>query len=126
MWVVLLTVIWVLGVPALFFAGVMQSFTFAPDYRPRDPAGSWLHLGAAAAAVLLPLLAAVVAYRANRLILGSVYLVLTVLALVPAGLTVHSAGQDLGWFRPAPAPATPGPPGYCVEHRGGDTRCPGG
>ena len=59
-------------------------------------------------------------------ILGSVYLVLAVLALVPAGLTVHSAGQDLGWFRPSPAPATPGPPGYCVEHSGGDTRCPGG
>ncbi|WP_431924823.1 hypothetical protein [Micromonospora wenchangensis] len=32
-------------------------------------------------------------------------------------------GEDL---TPVPEATTPGPPTHCVEHSGGDNRCPGG
>ncbi|MGW3894099.1 hypothetical protein ACWD6L_02785 [Micromonospora profundi] len=48
---------------------------------------------------------------------------LTVVIAVPAAPIAVLTVRDLD---PAPAPTTPGPPGHCVEHSGGDTRCPGG
>ncbi|WP_343442504.1 hypothetical protein [Micromonospora schwarzwaldensis] len=74
-------------------------------------------------AVAGPVLIALVAYHLRLVRTAIAFLVLAVGLTVPAlPIAVH-AGRDLD---PAPAPTTPGPPGHCVEHSGGDTRCPGG
>lgn len=51
------------------------------------------------------------------------FLVLTLVIAVPAVPFAVLAGRDLD---PGLAVTTPGPPGHCVEHSGGDTRCLGG
>jgi hypothetical protein len=124
-WVALLTLAWFLAVPTLVLTGILDSLTFTSEPNPDHRTGSLLLLAAAVVAVLLPLLAAVLAFRASRPVLGTVYALLTLFLLLPAGLTAREAAQDLGGYQPA-VPQPPGPPGHCVEHSGGDTRCPGG
>ncbi|MFG3577890.1 hypothetical protein [Micromonospora chersina] len=80
-------------------------------------------LVAALVATVGPALLALVAYRLRLVRTAVVFLVLTVVIAVPAVPFAVLAGRDLD---PAPAVTTPGPPGHCVEHSGGDTRCPGG
>ncbi|MDG4758588.1 hypothetical protein [Micromonospora sp. WMMD710] len=69
-----------------------------------------------------PAVIALVAYRLRLKRTAVVFLVLTVVIAVPAVPIAVLSGWDLD---SAPAP-TPGPPGHCVEHSGGDNRCPGG
>ncbi|SCL50195.1 hypothetical protein GA0070603_0929 [Micromonospora chersina] len=80
-------------------------------------------LVAAFVATAGPALIALVAYQLRLVRTAVVFLVLTVVIAVPAVPFAVLAGRDLD---PAPAVTTPGPPGHCVEHSGGDTRCPGG
>ncbi|MFG1676166.1 hypothetical protein [Micromonospora sp. NPDC049282] len=80
-------------------------------------------LVAASVATAGPTLIALVAYRLRLVRTAAVFLVLAIVIAVPAVPFAVLAGRDLA---PAPAATTPGPPGYCVEHSGGDTRCPGG
>jgi hypothetical protein len=124
-WVALLTLAWFLAVPALVLTGIFSSFSLGVEQNPEHREGALLFLAAAAVGVLLPLLATVLAYRGNRPILGTVYAVLTLFLIVPALVITLSSAKELGWYRPA-SPEPPGPPGHCVEHSGGDTRCPGG
>ncbi|MCG5446005.1 hypothetical protein NIE79_004535 [Micromonospora sp. NIE79] len=70
-----------------------------------------------------PVLIALVAYQLRQVRTAVVFLVLAAVIAVPAVPFAVLAGRDLN---PAPAATTPGPPGHCVEHSGGDTRCPGG
>ncbi|MGC3862221.1 hypothetical protein ACPSM1_18740 [Micromonospora chersina] len=80
-------------------------------------------LVAALAATAGPALIALVAFQLRLVRTAVVFLVLTVVIAVPAVPFAVLAGRDLD---PAPAVTTPGAPGHCVEHSGGDTRCPGG
>ncbi|NES27948.1 hypothetical protein GCE86_09725 [Micromonospora terminaliae] len=80
-------------------------------------------LVAALVATAGPALIALVAYQLRLVRTAVVFLVLAVVIAVPAVPFALLAGRDLD---PAPAVTTPGPPGHCVEHSGGDTRCPGG
>ncbi|MEU1249144.1 hypothetical protein [Micromonospora arida] len=80
-------------------------------------------LVAALVATAGPALIALVAHQLRLVRTTVVFLALTVVIAVPAFPFAVSAGRGL---HPAPAAATPGPPGPCVEPSGGDTRCPGG
>jgi hypothetical protein len=53
---------------------------------------------------------------------GWVFFLLAVALMLALG--AGGAFRTQEW--PEPEPEGPGPPGYCVEHSGGDTRCPGG
>jgi hypothetical protein len=125
-WVALLTLAWFLAVPALVLIGFFESLTFGTGTPRGGDSGPWLLLAAAVVSVLLPLLAAVLAFRGSRPVLGTVYALLTLALLLPAGLTAMETSQDLGWYQPAPPEPPPGPPGRCMEHSGGEATCPGG
>ncbi|MFJ8689551.1 hypothetical protein [Micromonospora wenchangensis] len=70
-----------------------------------------------------PAIIALVAYQLRLARTAVVFLVLAVVIAVPALPFAVRVGQDL---TPVPEATTPGPPGHCVEHSGGDNRCPGG
>jgi hypothetical protein len=64
---------------------------------------------------------------ADPLLGAIVYGILATLLAIPAGLMVIGSVRTLNSTpTPTPTPAPPTGPGYCVEHSGGDTRCPGG
>jgi hypothetical protein len=125
-WVALLTLAWVIAVPVLLVTGITESWSFTSEPNPNRSTGSLLLLTAAVIAVLLPLLATVLAFRGARPVVGTVYALLTLALLLPAGLTVRSTAEDLGGHHPAAPESPPGPPGRCMEHSGGEATCPGG
>jgi hypothetical protein len=80
-------------------------------------AGLWL----AAVLAVGPVLLAVLARAARMRRTFGVFVVLAVL-LVPAG-AVAASGSWRTLHPPAPPPPAPT---HCMEHSGGDSRCPGG
>ena len=124
-WVAVLSLLWFVTVPPLVLFGFFASLSFTVEPNPDAGRGAVCFVAAGILTVLLPLAAALVAYRGRRPALGGVYLVLTLLLSVP-GVALAGTGADtLGGPDPAPPPA-PRTPGGCQEHSGGDTRCPGG
>ena len=121
-WVALLTLAWFLTVPVLVVSAAGKLLSFTSEPNPDHRTGSLLLLAAAALAVLLPLLASVLAYRGGRSVLGTVYALLTLVLLLPAGVATMGVTRDSGGQPAAP----PGPPGMCMDHSGGQGECPGG
>jgi hypothetical protein len=117
MWVGLLTLAWLIATPVL----LLLFFTSA--LREDNRASSLYLLAAAAAGVLLPVLAAVLAFRVGKQAMGTTYAVFAVLVLVPAIYLIIAVSDTFGGNQPA---TPPGPPGHCVEHSGGQAECPGG
>ena len=74
-----------------------------------------------------PAVVALVTYRPRLVRTAVIFLVLiaviAVIAVPAVPIAVLTTSRDLA---PAPAAWTPVPPWHCVEHSGGDTRCPGG
>ena len=124
-WVAVLSLLWFVTVPPLVLYGFFAGLSFSSQPNPDEGKGAVCFVAAGLLTVLLPLIATVVAFGGGRPALGGVYLVLTLLLAVPGvGLTLGGL-QTLGGPGPAPA-STPGGPGGCQEHSGGDTQCPGG
>ncbi|MEU4474942.1 hypothetical protein [Micromonospora sp. NPDC023888] len=129
--VALLVLLWICGLiaAALWWVGIiLEQWSASYDNQPSElddiqRRASLALLIAALVATAGPALVALVAYQLRLVRTAVVFLVLTVVIAVPAVPLAASAGQGLD---PAPAATTPGPPGYCMEHSGGDTRCPGG
>ncbi|WP_430503101.1 hypothetical protein ACQRWP_16375 [Micromonospora trifolii] len=127
----LLALVWVCGLiaAAMWWVGIgLEQWSVSYGDRPAEfedlkRQASVALLVAAMVATAGPLLIALVAYQLRRARTAVVFLVLTAVIAVPAVPIAVLAGRDLD---PAPAATTPGPPGHCVEHSGGDTRCPGG
>ncbi|MFG1677571.1 hypothetical protein [Micromonospora sp. NPDC049282] len=126
-----LVLVWVCGLiaTAMWWAGIgLQQWSVSYGDQPGEFAdlkrrASLALLVAASVATVGPALIALVAYRLRLVRTAVVFLVLAIVIAVPAVPFAVLAGRDLA---PAPAATTPGPPGHCVEHSGGDTRCPGG
>ncbi|WP_433125183.1 hypothetical protein ACQPWW_22040 [Micromonospora sp. CA-240977] len=127
----LLVLVWVCAMvaAAVWWMGiVLEQWSVSYDDQPGELAdlkrrASLALLVAASVATAGPALIALVAYHLRLVRTAAVFLVLTVVIAVPAVPIAVGAGGDLD---PAPAATTPGPPGHCMEHSGGDTRCPGG
>jgi hypothetical protein len=127
--VTLLTIAWLLAVPALAwrcFGIGLQGWADEQDNGGAHAAE--LRRQAATAALLLagvaaggPALLAVVAFAGRMVKTGAVYIVLTVLLSAPALVAAAEADRTLN-PSPPPRPA----PTFCQEHSGDDTRCPGG
>ena len=127
----LLVVLWVCGLiaTATWWVGIgLRQWSVSYDDAPGEVAdlrrrATLALLTFVLVAVAGPVLVALVAHHLRLVRTAIVFLVLAVGLAVPAlPIAVH-AGRDLN---PAPAPTAPGPPGHCMEHSGGDTRCPGG
>lgn len=126
-----LVLVWVCGLiaAAVWWAGIgLEQWSVSYGDQPGEFAdlkrrASLALLVAALVAAVGPAVVALVAYRLRLVRTAVVFLVLAVVIAVPAGPVAVLASRDLA---PAPAATTPGPPGHCVEHSGGDTRCPGG
>jgi hypothetical protein len=125
-WAALLTLAWFLTVPVLVVSGFFASLSYGSQQVSEDHTGAWLLLAGAVLAVFFPLLAAVLGFRGGRPVLGTVYALLTLALLVPAGLAAMGATKDLGGYQPAAPEPRPGPPGMCMDHSGGQGECPGG
>ncbi|MFD6566177.1 hypothetical protein [Micromonospora profundi] len=127
----LLVLVWVCGLIAAagWWVGIgLEQWSVSYGDQPDEFAdlrrrASVALLVAAFVATAGPAVIALVAYRLRRVRTAVVFLVLAVVFAVPAAPIAVLTARDLD---PAPAPTTPGPPGRCVEHSGGDTRCPGG
>ena len=124
-WVAVLSLLWFVTVVPLALFGFFASWSLSSEPNPDRFRGAACFLAAGVLTVLLPLTATVVALRGGRPVLGTVYVVLTLLLAVPGVVLVLGAADTLGWWEPSPPPAPAGP-GGCQEHSGGDTRCPGG
>ncbi|MEU1965943.1 hypothetical protein ABZ541_19035 [Micromonospora sediminicola] len=128
--VAFLVLLWVCGLiaTAVWWVGIgleqwSVSYGDQPgEFQALQRRASLALLVGALVATAGPALVALVAYHLRLVRTAVVFLVLTVVIAVPAVPFAVLAGRDLD---PAPA-TTPGPPGHCVEHSGGDTRCPGG
>ncbi|ADU11401.1 hypothetical protein ML5_5949 [Micromonospora sp. L5] len=126
-----LVLVWVCGLiaAAMWWAGIgLEQWSVSYGDQPGEFAdlrhrASRALMVAASVAMAGPAVIALVAYRLRLVRTAVVFLVLAVVTAVPGGPVAVLAGRDLA---PAPAATTPGPPGHCVEHSGGDTRCPGG
>ncbi|MEU4398236.1 hypothetical protein [Micromonospora orduensis] len=126
-----LVLVWACGLiaAAVWLMGIsLEQWSVSYDNQPNElenveRRASLALLIAALVATAGPALIALVAYHLRLVRTAVVFLVLTVVIAVPAVPLAASAGRGLD---PAPAATTPGPPGHCVEHSGGDTRCPGG
>jgi hypothetical protein len=122
-WAVLLTVLWVVGVPYLLLSGAMSGWQFK-SYEPRSAesvaAAARYYLAAGIVAVVLPLLVTVIALYGRRTLMATIYLILTLIALMPVLTLTASGGTPFERTPPSYGP------GACQEHSGGDTRCPGG
>jgi hypothetical protein len=124
----LLTALWIIAVPALAILGAVQSFSLMGGGPENERLAGALILVAGAAAVLIPFAATIIAYRADRKVMGGIYLVLLILVLFPAGAMIAGGAGALArgpHSADLPAP-TPGPPGRCVPLSGSDNTCPGG
>lgn len=127
----LLVLLWVCGLiaAAAWWVGIgLEQWSVSYGDQPGEfedlkRRASVALLVAALVATAGPAVIAFVAYQLRRVRTAVVFLVLTVVIAMPAVPLAASAGRDLN---PAPAATTPGPPEHCVEHSGGDTRCPGG
>ena len=127
----LLVLVWVCGLIAAagWWVGIgLEQWSVSYGDQPDE----FADLGRRASVALLvaalvatggPAIIALVAYQLRRVRTAVVFLVLTGVIAVPAVPIAVFTARDLD---PAPAPTTPGPPGRCVEHSGGDNRCPGG
>lgn len=126
-----LVLVWVCGLIAatVWWAGIgLEQWSVSYGDQPGEFAdlkrrASLALLVAALVAAVGPAVIALVAHRLRLVRTAVVFLVLAVAIAAPAGPVAVLAGRDLA---PAPAATTPGPPWHCVEHSGGDTRCPGG
>ncbi|MFG1840323.1 hypothetical protein ACGFH8_18125 [Micromonospora sp. NPDC049175] len=126
-----LTLVWVCGLiaVALWWMGIaLEQWSATYDDQPGEfediqRRASQALLVAAMAATAGPALIALVAYHLRLVRTTVVFLVLTVVIAIPAMPLAVAVGGSLD---PAPAATTPGPPGHCVVHSGGDNRCPGG
>ncbi|MFI6236817.1 hypothetical protein ACIBD9_24935 [Micromonospora sp. NPDC050784] len=127
----LLVLVWVCGLTAaaVWWVGILLeqwSVSYGDqsgEFEDLERRASVALLVAALVATAGPAVIALVAYQLRRVRTTVVFLVLTVVIAVPAVPIAVLAGRDLD---PPAAATTPGPPGHCVEHSGGDTRCPGG
>ncbi len=124
-WVAVLSLLWFVTAPPLTLYGFFAILSLSSTPSPDRGKGAVCLLVAGVLTFLLPLTATIVALRGGRPVLGSVYVVLTVLLAVPAVVLVLGAADTLGWWDPSPPPAPAWPVG-CQDHSGGDTRCPGG
>ncbi|WP_328348273.1 hypothetical protein [Micromonospora sp. NBC_00421] len=126
-----LVLVWVCGLiaAAVWWVGIgLEQWSVSYGDRPGEFAdlrhrASLALLVAALVATAGPAIIAFVAYRLRLVRTAVVFLVLAVVIAVPALPFAVLVGRNLA---PATATTTPGPPGHCVEHSGGDTRCPGG
>ncbi|MFF0659479.1 hypothetical protein [Micromonospora tulbaghiae] len=126
-----LVLVWVCGLiaAAIWWVGIgLEQWSVSYGDQPGEFAdlqrqASLALMVAASVATAGPTVIALVAYRLRLVRTAVVFLVLAIVIAVPAVPIAVLAGRDLA---PAPAATTPGPPGHCVEHSGGDTRCPGG
>ncbi len=126
-----LVLVWVCGLIAVsvWWAGIgLEQWSVSYGDQPGEFAdlkrrASLALLVAALVAAVGPAVVALVAYRLRLVRTAVIFLVLAVVIAVPAVPIAVLASRDLA---PAPTATTPGPPGHCVEHSGGDTRCPGG
>ncbi|MEW1586436.1 hypothetical protein AB0283_13435 [Micromonospora vinacea] len=127
----LLALVWVSGLiaTAVWWVGIgLEQWSVSYGDQPGEfedlkRQASVALLVAALVATAGPVLIALVAYQLRQVRTAVVFLLLATVIAVPAVPIAVLAGRDLD---PAPATTTPGPPGHCVEHSGGDTRCPGG
>lgn len=128
----LLTLGWILGVAILLwqaFGVDMEQWAsgYSDDGGIRREQlarkGAWLLLWLAVVVAGAPLLIAAVAAAGRLVRTAIVYGILAFLLAVPAGLLVRGSLRTLD---PPPPPVPPSRLGHCVEHSGGDTRCPGG
>ncbi|WP_406063412.1 hypothetical protein [Micromonospora sp. NBC_00860] len=127
----LLVLVWICALiaTAVWWVGIgLQQWSVSYGDQPGafEDLKRWASVALMVAALVAtagPAIIALVAYQLRLVRTAVVFLVLTVVIGVPAVPIAALAGRDLD---PAPAATTPGPPGHCVEHSGGDTRCPGG
>lgn len=116
----LLTAVWVLVSPVLIVTGFFKTVSFWSAPNPEHAAGVNLMTAGAICFVAAPFLAAIITARTRR----------------PKAPVIFGVGAFLGLFlvvfvlggsQPKGPPARePLPSGYCVEHSGGDNKCPGG
>jgi len=79
-------------------------------------------LAVGALALLLPVVAALVAHLRGRSRAAGWFVVLTLLAVVPAAVAINRGASEVRQANEADSPASE----PCAEYSGGDTRCPGG
>jgi hypothetical protein len=114
---------WVAGlivVAYLVWAAMWQGWAAAHGSTPSSGV-NWTLILLALTVFLWPLLIAVVAKARRRKVATVIFSILGVMFLVPAAAVGYTAYQEL---RPAsePMPRVT----QCMEHSGGDNRCPGG
>ncbi|MBT2233396.1 hypothetical protein [Nonomuraea sp. NEAU-A123] len=115
----LLAVIWFVGVPLCLW----QAFAAALGYpaADRERINAWM-TGAAVIATAAPILAAGICVFTDRVVRAWIF------GLVAVACVVLVLGDVYGNTRPADpyGPVRPLPSGYCAEHSGGGSECPGG
>ncbi|WP_238006676.1 hypothetical protein KZZ52_46550 [Dactylosporangium sp. AC04546] len=124
-----LTALWIAGVVALALAAFFRMLDSADPVQPgeqavHDPGPGVLELVLAAVLVGGPLLIAALARWWRAPGVPRAYVVVAVVAALPALLVGVMGWRDL---RPEPLEAPPPPPSSrCAEHSGGANTCPGG
>ncbi|MGC5020083.1 hypothetical protein [Micromonospora sp. DT47] len=121
--IALMTSAWLVGlivVAYLVWTAMWQGWAAAHGGTSSGGA-NWTLILLALTVFLWPLLTAVVAMAQRRRVATVVFSVLGVIFLLPAAAVGYTACQEL---RPAsePMPRVT----QCMEHSGGDNRCPGG
>ncbi|RJL22762.1 DUF6234 family protein [Bailinhaonella thermotolerans] len=118
-----LTLVWFVGTPRLFFHAVAEGLRGARLHGFDEASAHGYLVAAAVVLVAAPASAALVAGLGRRKFAAWAYglSAAVCLALVMAVLALGQRGRA-----DDAAPRFTPPPGHCVEHSGGDNRCPGG
>ena len=119
---VILTLIWLMGIPFLFMQGVAAGLEGSLGNFPDGDRARRFLIAAAVAGVTAPTLAAIVAERARRRAATLTFGVVAALCLLTVVTMVAIEKREANTV-PSPEPM---PPGRCIERSGGDNDCPGG